>query len=200
MRIRDFQSGPEVAWLISDRPLWPRVQFVGRTVGRDCDRLEKYPVSVLPNFLKTADFPLFKLSIHSKRISTNWKIPGKFFSGSVSREVAVDVWEVSRQYNTLSLLTAIINPHCRSAAVSHVQQHFTESCCFYQLSRNNRMRIGSCFYILFLSLPLSESKAELPRWGRFSLSLIRGGDKSQGRPDCTVRSRQGGGIFLSSKY
>ena len=32
MRIRDFQSGPEVAWLISDPPLWPRVQFVGRAV------------------------------------------------------------------------------------------------------------------------------------------------------------------------
>ena len=77
MRIRDFQSGPEVAWLISDPPLWPRVQFVGRTVRDCCDRLEKYPVSVLPNFLKTADFPLFKLSIHSKRISTE-KFLGSF--------------------------------------------------------------------------------------------------------------------------
>ena len=86
MRIRDFQSGPEVAWLISDRPLWPRVQFVGRTVGRDCDRLEKYPVSVLPNFLKTARISLFS---NSPSILRGFQLTEKFL-GSFSLVQSVE--------------------------------------------------------------------------------------------------------------
>ena len=75
----------------------------------DCDRLEKYPVSVLPNFLKTADFPLFKLSIHSKRISTV-KIPGKFFSGSLEQDC--------RGECCMFLSEAAESPHNTMAAIN----------------------------------------------------------------------------------
>ena len=123
MRIRDFQSGPEVAWLISDPPLWPRVQFVGRTV----------------TVLKSIQFQFFLISLkrrislfsNSPSILRGFQLTEKFLgSFSLVQSVEKFQWlferEVSRQYNTLSLFTDIIKG--RSSIIhKHHHRHLTLS-------------------------------------------------------------------------